>query len=515
MKLQIKVLLFVIVILLATGVVSGGMMLYLQRRASVIQFEQMATALASAVQGSLEQAMMLGERQHIQEAMVRIGTEEMVSETAIVLPDGTIAASSEVARIGQTIDRDEISQALQSGVATARTNQRDSLNELQIIIPIFNKAECQTCHSQDITLLGAIQISLDTAPLENQTRQQTLFFGAFGGLTLLIIGLGLAHAIKKIILTPLSGLAETAQRLSQGDYAARMQSDKNDEIGVLSIIFNEMAEKVEQRTRDLELSQQELAKWNVDLETKVQERIKEIIVLNSKLEEMNRLREQLLGKIISTQEEERRRIARELHDEASQSLAALVLHLEDVADNLPARYRATKQRLEVLKEQAERTLGGIRNLALELRPSALDDLGLAKAIEWYAKDYLGKRGLNFKFELSGLKVKLPPYTETILFRIIQEALTNVVKHAQANQVSVKLQLSETQANVQIEDDGKGFDVDVALSRETGQKNLGLHGMIERAALLGGTFNIRSQHGLGTHLIIYIPLTAGENKYGQD
>src|SRR3989304_1256302 len=107
-KLQIKVPLLVIVILLVTGIISGGTMLYLQRRASVTQFEQTATALAKAVQGSLEQGMMLGERQHIQQAMVRIGEEEMVSETAIFSPDGVIAASSKVSKLGQTTDRDEI-----------------------------------------------------------------------------------------------------------------------------------------------------------------------------------------------------------------------------------------------------------------------------------------------------------------------------------------------------------------------------------------------------------------------
>ncbi len=233
------------------------------------------------------------------------------------------------------------------------------------------------------------------------------------------------------------------------------------------------------------------------------------------LKEVNKLRERLLEKLISAQEEERRRIARELHDEVSQSLAALVLHLEDIADNLPVRYHAAKQRLDVLKKQLVQTLDSIRGLALELRPSILDHLGLPEAIEWYVKDYLGKRGIDAKIDIAGPKIKLPSYTETMLFRIIQEALTNVVKHAQASQVATRLQLSDSRVNVRIEDNGKGFDVDAALSGVAGQKNLGLHGMIERATLLGGTLNIRSEPGKGTCLSIEIPLMGGPSTNEQD
>ena len=310
------------------------------------------------------------------------------------------------------------------------------------------------------------------------------------------------------MLKPLYSLTELAQRLSQGDYAIRARSDTNDEIGMLAQTFDKMAGSVEQRTQELEISKQELARWNLDLEGKIQQRTRE-------LEEANKIREQLLEKLISAQEEERKRIARELHDEASQSLAALVLYLEDVADELPARYHAVKQRLDALKEQTIQTLDGVRNLALELRPSSLDDLGLPKAIEWYAKDYLSKHGLDAKIDIAVPKIKLPSHTETMVFRIVQEALTNVVKHAQASQVSVRLQLSNSKVSVWIEDNGKGFDVDAALSGVAGQKNLGLHGMIERATLLGGTLNISSAPGKGTCLNIEIPLTEGASTNEQD
>ncbi|MEE9399982.1 MAG: hypothetical protein V3V23_06915, partial [Dehalococcoidales bacterium] len=125
MKLQFKVTFLVMAILVVIGIISGGMMLYFQRKASVQQFEHMATALAGAVQGSLEQGMLTGERKPTQEAMVRIGEEEMVSEVVLLSPSGTIAASSGISEIGKVLDRVEIQRALQSGEVSVWTKQQD------------------------------------------------------------------------------------------------------------------------------------------------------------------------------------------------------------------------------------------------------------------------------------------------------------------------------------------------------------------------------------------------------
>jgi signal transduction histidine kinase len=268
---------------------------------------------------------------------------------------------------------------------------------------------------------------------------------------------------------------------------------------MLARTFDEMTQSVEQRTRELETSQKELARWNLDLEEKVRQRTHE-------LEEANEVRTHLLQKLILAQEDERRRIARELHDNASQSLAAVVINLNNIVDDLPDEHIGAKEKLNMLKEQTIQTLHGIRNLALELRPSVLDDLGLTSAIEWYARDYLSKRGLDVKIEISSQR-KLPSYTETTLFRIIQEALTNIVKHAEANRVIVQLNVTEFQAVVQVADNGKGFDVDKVLSTDGLRQNLGIQGMVERATLLNGTFTIESKPGKGTSICVTVRLPA--------
>jgi len=141
-KLQFKVTLLVILTLLAIGIISGGILLYFQRKASVDQFEHMATALAGAVQGSLEHSMLIGERMMTQEALVDIGEEEIVREVVLLSPNGTITASSDISDIGRVLDRAEIHRALQSGEVSAWTKKQDDVGELRVIIPILNKPEC-------------------------------------------------------------------------------------------------------------------------------------------------------------------------------------------------------------------------------------------------------------------------------------------------------------------------------------------------------------------------------------
>ena len=227
-------------------------------------------------------------------------------------------------------------------------------------------------------------------------------------------------------------------------------------------------------------------------------------------EKVNRIREQLLEKLIYAQEEERRRISRELHDSTSQSLAALAFKLENLSDDLPENFDDTRSRLEDMKEQIIETMDDIRELALELRPTVLDDLGLARAIRFYANEYLGKRNIEVDFNFNNFDWKMPTYTETMIFRIAQEAMFNIVKHAQASRVHIIYNVEKTTVEMVIEDDGVGFDIESVLHSERPSNSLGLYNMQERVILLGGSFEIRSSIGKGTSVFIRIPLQEVDN-----
>lgn len=221
------------------------------------------------------------------------------------------------------------------------------------------------------------------------------------------------------------------------------------------------------------------------------------------LREKERVRGQLLEQVLQAQEEERQRIARELHDDTGQALTFLMVGLRAASETCEPTTRA---RLEQLREIAAQTLDSVKRLARELRPPLLDDLGLPAALERYLTSYRHTFHLNTDLQMTGFGVngRLAPEIELTLYRIVQEALTNVAKHAQARNVSVVVERKSHSVIAIIEDDGKGFDVPAVM--EAGrERQLGLYGMRERAELLGGRVQIESTPGKGTSVFVEVPI----------
>ncbi len=219
-------------------------------------------------------------------------------------------------------------------------------------------------------------------------------------------------------------------------------------------------------------------------------------------------RGKLLEKLITAHEDERRRIARELHDEAGQALTALILNLEMAEQSSRP---VEQQSLARLRGIAEHTLAELRRMISALRPTILDDLGLGAAIRWYVKEMVEPQGLRVSVNLSGLDVRLPYHVETAVFRIVQEAFTNILKHAHAREARVEAHLRDGQVRVTIADDGRGFEVASVPSPREG-RGMGLLGMRERAELLGGSVQVSSRPGTGTIIEAVIPM---EHRDGQD
>ena len=217
------------------------------------------------------------------------------------------------------------------------------------------------------------------------------------------------------------------------------------------------------------------------------------------------VRARLLDQVIAAQEEEQRRIARELHDETGQSLTSLLVGLRALEDALPAAAPARQQAAD-LRRIALRTLDEVSRLARGLRPGALDELGLVPALEFQATELGQVRGLAVDVQTRGLGgERLPAPVETTLYRIIQEALTNAVKHAGARTVDIVVHRQAGGVQAIVTDDGCGFEVETALRAPGAWTHLGLHGMRERAALLGGSVTIESAPGEGTTIYARIPL----------
>ncbi len=241
-------------------------------------------------------------------------------------------------------------------------------------------------------------------------------------------------------------------------------------------------------------------------------------IMNAQLYQALRDEEQaqarLLSSLITAQEEERKRIARELHDETSQTLTALLVGL----DTLKMAYQLNPHRIEHhlqdLKTITEEMLSNIHRLIANLRPALLDDLGLIAAITWYGDMRLTPLGIEFDFDCDGLNDRYPSELETALFRIVQEALTNVIRHANASMVKIRLLQSDSDVILDIRDNGVGFDPRI-LQNNKPQRGLGLLGMQERIAILGGKFDLITAPGEGTQIRITIPLSFVQTNYDQN
>ncbi len=256
------------------------------------------------------------------------------------------------------------------------------------------------------------------------------------------------------------------------------------------------------------------------LEVRVRDRTAELAQANETLraeiahrERVEAERRNLQGRLATAQEDERRRIARELHDQMGQHLTALGLGLKVVKDLTPDPSPA-HDRLQKLLALTDLIGKEVHHLALELRPTALDDFGLKVALTNYVEGCAERSDVEMDFHATGLDAdRLPAPIETALYRVIQESLTNILKHAGAQRVSVVLQRTAGQVSAVVEDDGGGFDADS--SHTTSERRLGLLGMRERLAIVGGSLTVESQIGRGTTVIARVPLRGEEEEVRDD
>ena len=208
----------------------------------------------------------------------------------------------------------------------------------------------------------------------------------------------------------------------------------------------------------------------------------------------------LSARLLSAQEQERRAISRELHDEVGQSLSALLMEAGHAVASVPAGAAEVRRHVDSIKKLAESSVQVIRNMTLLLRPSMLDDFGLVPALEWQAREVSKRTGLLVLVSAEESASELPEEHKTCIYRVVQEALHNCARHSQAQRVKVEVHQETSRILLLVEDDGKGFDAQRV-------RGLGLAGMAERVHHLGGAFHVRSRPGAGTQLEVELPLAS--------
>jgi signal transduction histidine kinase len=270
-----------------------------------------------------------------------------------------------------------------------------------------------------------------------------------------------------VLTRPILELVRVTRAVSNGNFLVRVKRWADDEIGDLADAFNDMTAELA-RTDEIR-------------------------------REREQLRRQLLERVIATQEDERKYIARELHDSTSQNLTSLMVGIK--AMSATCKDPTMQSEAEKLRNVAAQTLDEIHNISMRLRPRVLDDIGLSAALEKLVSEWQARYKIPIDLLLQCGPQRMPAEIETAIYRIVQEALTNIVRHASAKSVSVLVEERNSHLLTVIEDDGQGFDS----AGKTGDRHLGLVGMRERAELLDGKLTIESSSESGTSIYVEIPL----------
>jgi signal transduction histidine kinase len=305
-----------------------------------------------------------------------------------------------------------------------------------------------------------------------QEKLQAVFL-----ITLLVCSLAvfLTARMTAYITRPLTSLAHAAKDIADGNLSSKVAVRSDDEVGRLTASFNNMADSLISTSKEKD-------------------------ELLAALQEKERLRDILFHKLITAQEDERKRISRELHDETSQALTSLIVSMRLLADETdnPQMHETIRQ----IREITVRILNDVRNLAVELRPPVLDDLGLSAAMHKYADQYQDRFGITVTCTTDLDDSILDKQVVLTLYRIMQECLTNIARHSGAKSARVLLEMQDSCLVLAISDDGKGINQE-ALNRARNESRIGLYGMQERTELLGGSFYLASGNS-GTTVTIIIP-----------
>ncbi|MBE0645830.1 MAG: HAMP domain-containing protein [Bacteroidetes bacterium] len=303
------------------------------------------------------------------------------------------------------------------------------------------------------------------------------------GLIILLFAVGLGFGISQTISRPIQALTTVTEKFGRGDLDNRADVGARDEIGLLAQTFNTMADKIKSHTQQLEE------------EVQVRRRTEEELVHSQELFR------NLSRHLQTVREEERKGIAREIHDELGQNLTTLKLHLSLLIEDLPEDTAAPRAKFQAIIEDIDVTIQSVKRLISDLRPGLLDDLGLVAAIEWQAEEFQRRTGIHCDLHIDPPDISLDADRSTAVFRIFQETLTNIARHAQADRVMITLHADDAAIMLQVRDNGRGISSeDISAPR-----SFGLMGIRERAHYWGGATEIHGASGSGTTVTVTIPL----------
>jgi signal transduction histidine kinase len=491
LSLRIKIPLLIILPMSLVLILSSALDYIHHRDTSLSSMSLIASQTGRVIEHVLEKDMLVSDFEGIQTTLNSIGEDERIQTLYLLDPSGKVIFSPNREGIGQVLNnQDETCLGCHASSPSERPSgivvtKEDGQSIFRSMDPIENQEACKRCHDPDQRIIGLILTDISIAPFESVVTNHLRANLAWWIGTAIVTGLIIHFVINRWVLTRLSDINRAIENMGTVGVGSGLPEIPHDEIGKLSAAFNEMAEQI--KTRDLE---------NQNLSGTLKQRVEE--------------RGKLLKRIIDAQEEERKRLAREFHDELGQGLSSAKLSINVVQREMRRDSHVVEQHLTRAQNIISEVTDQMYDLILGLRPSLLDDMGLVAALRSYCQHLLKPTDISFKIETRGLEERLSPMVETTLFRICQEALTNILRHSKAKNIDFRIVRQNGFVEAAVCDDGVGFDPSEVQGASEKGKGLGLLGMRERAELFLGEFGIESQPGKGTKVHVRIPINEADH-----
>ncbi len=452
----------------------------------------MASYNGQLIEDTLQHSMLESNFVDVQRILDVVGKNQNFRVVYIINTAGKVIFASNGAGIGVRLDNtnptcrpchDLPSLERPKGIMVSAEDGQRVFRSMQ---PIENNPECSACHDPQQRLIGLLLTDIYTAPFETALASD-LRENLFWALGLILVTLIVVNlAMGRLVVTPLEKVAAALAGFGSGNRDLHLETGSQDEIGQLKAVFNKMAQQIQAEESENQ-------------------------ALSQDLQHQTTRQQELLKRLITAQEDERKRVARELHDDLGQSLSGLALHSEVMEQYIQTDPERALEQLSLTRGLIDKTTQQMYELILALRPSILDDLGLVAALRSLAKKVLPESQFTFTLDSSELKKRLPSSIETALYRIFQEALSNIVRHSGANHVTINLAEHVGIFTGEIFDNGHGFNPETISREADNPRGLGLLGIQERVGQCGGTMQITSRIGEGTRLQVRIPLPQVDNE----
>ena len=450
------------------GMIIGGMLLRTTSGALEDGLISSGQEIASSLAVTIGNDILLDDRFSLQERMSKtMDTNDQVRYIVVSYPNGEVMVSTFIHDLPEGLPAVRLPNEKEGVDSMGFSSSEGRIRE--IMVPI------------DDGIIGYVRVGMTEKNMMAELKARCLQ-AIMAVFLICVVASILATRYAWGFLKPIRQLSFAVKQLDSGKYGIQVPVASQDEVGRLASTFNKMS-------------------------TRLQKNIEENTRLVQALQKKEKDRAWLISQLFTAREDEQRRISRELHDESSQSMASILTYLRVLHDRLDTDEQ--REMLFEIRELTAATLGGLRQLAVDLHPPLLEDLGLVVAIEKYL-DPIKKMNphMEIKLETMGNFNDLPKQVALMCYRTLQESVANILKHAQAKKIEIKLAVHGDRINLTVRDDGVGFD-EQAARRAKLNRHLGLVSMRERTELLNGTFSLDTSVGRGTEIAISLPIVLDE------